>query len=311
MGVEQRFDEALPHFDRVIALDSLFADAYLYRGMALLELQENKQAYADFQSALRLDPGNAGEIHYFLGLSQSAMENFPKAIHYFSKATEIAPEYYHFFQRGKASLYLCHYQEALQDFDIALRMRPGLTDIEYFRAKVRHHLGDYPGSVSDLKAVSAAYSREGEWNYYMGHNLLAMDDPGAAAPYLDKALKPYYLVRHEKIEVREETAWAEPEEKPALELLDPGYYDSSLKKVYPSGIGVQIASFSSPDKVEEIVSRYREDFGYPVFILVSRENELSLFKISIGNFSQREQALELRSLLRDEGFLDSFVVSYP
>jgi Flp pilus assembly protein TadD len=49
-------DEAVPAFDRAIAIKPDLPDAYYYRGLARMQLKKNAEAKADFQKALELAP---------------------------------------------------------------------------------------------------------------------------------------------------------------------------------------------------------------------------------------------------------------
>jgi len=49
-------EEAVPAFDRAIAIKPDLPDAYYYRGLARMQLKKNAEAKADFQKALELAP---------------------------------------------------------------------------------------------------------------------------------------------------------------------------------------------------------------------------------------------------------------
>ena len=49
-------EEAVPAFDRAIAIKPDLPDAYYYRGLARMQLKRNAEAKADFQKALELAP---------------------------------------------------------------------------------------------------------------------------------------------------------------------------------------------------------------------------------------------------------------
>ncbi len=64
------FSEAMQHFNRSIALNPRFADAWFQRGIVHLNEFRDAQGLADLQQALRLDPINAsyhvGRAEYYL-----------------------------------------------------------------------------------------------------------------------------------------------------------------------------------------------------------------------------------------------------
>ncbi len=225
-GIDKDFEEALWWLNRAIELDSLYAEAYFYRGLAHFELRQYTRALADFRVSIRLDPDKEEQAEYFMELSTEALREVILA------------------------------REALDAQDIIVR--------ETFDAQ-------------DSIALES----------------LDVQDTIACET----------LNAHEGAEMKSGT--------PDLRELAEGFFNASLEKVEPSGIGVQIAILTNPGQVEEISARYSEKFGFPLFIQVVHENGGILYKISVGNFRQREQAVQLRSVMRDEGFLDSFIISYP
>ena len=96
-----------------------------------------------------------------------------------------------------------------------------------------------------------------------------------------------------------------------LTAMDEGFYDTLLEEASPAGIGIQIASFVNPDQLPGIASGHQQSFGYPVFIHITHEEDRNLYKLIVGEFSNREEALRVRSELRDHNFMDSFLIRYP
>ncbi|MEZ5332988.1 MAG: tetratricopeptide repeat protein [Thermoanaerobaculia bacterium] len=65
---DNKMDEALAQFDRVVRQDPTLADAYYYRGLVHLNLGHNAEAKADLEKLLELAPNhpNAAEAQEFL-----------------------------------------------------------------------------------------------------------------------------------------------------------------------------------------------------------------------------------------------------
>jgi tetratricopeptide (TPR) repeat protein len=65
---EQRFDEAMARFNRVVAENPAMPEAYYYRGLVYLNQSKNAEAKADFQKLIELDPNHslAAEARDFL-----------------------------------------------------------------------------------------------------------------------------------------------------------------------------------------------------------------------------------------------------
>ncbi len=63
LQVRDRPEEALAHYDYVIAMDPAYADAYYYRGKVNLELGRKIRAVTDLGEAIRLRPDHEVAIH--------------------------------------------------------------------------------------------------------------------------------------------------------------------------------------------------------------------------------------------------------
>ncbi len=310
-GVANDFSKALEHFNEAIRLDPLHTDAYLYRGLALIELAQYADALTDFETAIRMDGKMAEQANYFIGLAKSSLGQYHEAIHYFSEAIRISPDHYSFFQRGLAYLSVEEYGRALQDFDVALRLNPGFADAYLYRGKARYLTGLFAEALSDLLLAKNTFEDDGELFYFLGQTYVALGQEDEAATYLAKAVTPHQPARKEEVWEKETEMLNQRLDPPDLRKLEEGYYNVDLQEVRPRGIGIQMVTFTNPDRLAEIASGYQHQFGHPVYIHVSKENRRTLYKISIGNFPEREQAIALRSRLRDHGFLDSFLITYP
>jgi tetratricopeptide (TPR) repeat protein len=65
---DRKLDEALKQFDQVVQENPAMAEAYYYRGLVYLNMSKNKEAKADFQKVLDIDPKNqyANDAREFL-----------------------------------------------------------------------------------------------------------------------------------------------------------------------------------------------------------------------------------------------------
>jgi len=53
---DRKLDEALKQFDQVVQENPGMAEAYYYRGLVYLNMNKTKEAKADFQKLLEIDP---------------------------------------------------------------------------------------------------------------------------------------------------------------------------------------------------------------------------------------------------------------
>ncbi len=310
-GVEGEYHQALISFDEAISLDPYLADAYLYRGLAHIELRQYEKALDDFRTVIGFDHRYADQVHYFTGLAYASKGEYNEAIHHYSEALRISPDYYSFFQRGKAYYATGEFGRALQDFDVALNLNPGFGEVHFFRGRARYQTGLYRDALEDLLYASDHYAKDPALHYYLGHTYQMLGNEDKATEHLSLSEKPSYIAGEESDFEQETRMHSERISPRDLAAMDEGFYDTMLEEVSPSGIGIQIASFVNPDQLSGIASGHQQSFGHPVFLHITHEEGRNLYKLIVGEFSNREEALRVRSELRDHGFMDSFLIRYP
>ncbi len=329
-GVDQEFEQAIAHFDQALTLNPFYSDALIYRGLAKLELQLFQSALNDFETVLRLDGDQARQAHYFVGLAHAGLLNHREAIHYLTKAIEVNPDHHMYFQRGKASHFIGDHGNALQDLDMAMRLNPAMPEGFFLRGKTRFYLELYREALEDLSAISQTFEGDPEFHHYFGMTLEALGRTEEAAPHL--TLAEAARLQLSEIEFNRDTAevnqgdtitgkennWdketrlLEQRKSPRdLSDLEDGYYNPNMEAENPRGLGIQIASYAAPERIASMASGYQDRFGHPVYIHVISQNNQRTYRMIIGSFEEREPALATRSILRDHGFLDSFIVTFP
>ncbi len=77
-----------------------------------------------------------------------------------------------------------------------------------------------------------------------------------------------------------------------------------------SGLGVQVASYSTTSNLQSLSEAYADKYGKPVFINVSYVNGRKLYKLIIGRFDNRSDAEAFRDNLRKDDFPDSFLILF-
>lgn len=149
-GIAEDFEAAIEDFNQAIALNPFSAEAFLYKGLAEIELNNYDQAVKDFTVTIELDPAYSDQAHYFRGLARFYQDKLEEAVDDFTVAIRMNPDFVSFYQRGKANLKLGEYRRALQDFDIALRLNDEFYEANLYRGINYYHLGMYEQSLTDL-----------------------------------------------------------------------------------------------------------------------------------------------------------------
>lgn len=408
LGIEKSYPKAIEAFTRAIDLNPIYAEAFLYRGLAKVEINEIESAIKDFTIAIELDPKFTDQAHYFRGLARAKKKDYHGAIQDYSIAVRLNPDFISFFQRGKANLELGEYQRSLQDFEIAIRLNPNFHEGFLYRGIALYHLGQFKDAREDIEKATANLSDNAMAFYYSGLVKTRIQNSYAAIEDLDRAialdpqLADAYQARaqartntgntagatHDHVQAaqiaggnRTETnLQALPEvaqptlrsttESPSttatdidfanlfgrsqttsntdpqpsnpissassnppgvqvsgiqyngapnpsvtsslanISSLSSGFYNKDLSGVRPGGFGVQVASYSSTERLRELSQAYEDKYKKPVFIHVSNVNGRRLYKIIIGQFFQRSEAELFRNNLRTTDFPDSFLVVF-
>jgi len=114
-----RFDSAIENFDIAIALSPSY-EAHFNRGITFEKTGQSAKAIADYDNAIALDPSRY-EAYIAAGRSQGKTGSFDKAIEYFSRAIAINPMHAESYNdRGLSYLYIGQDDRALEDFNKAI-----------------------------------------------------------------------------------------------------------------------------------------------------------------------------------------------
>ncbi len=325
-GVLNNFPEAESLFTAALETDSLYAEAYLYRGLARLELAKYTEALDDFFRADDLDHQLHEQSRYLIGLTKTYLGWFEKALPYLDEAVRINPGYAGYFQRGRVLYYLEKYDQALRDFEVSLRLQPKLAEVYLYRGKTYYYLGLTEDAMNDLIVAGQTFQDSAVIQYYKGLILQESGDEEEAAGHITKAEEMLTSVPLEaETPVIDELPVDFPDslgrsvtdidrevpDAPKIKNLPPGFYDTGLQQKHPRGIGVQVATFTRIRKVEETAMDFQYRFGHPVFIEICEKTGQRLYKIIVGQLNTWDEALILRNNLRNQGFIDSFITRYP
>jgi tetratricopeptide (TPR) repeat protein len=188
-GVEHDFQGALHHFTEAIELNPIYAEAFLYRGLAYNEVNGFDAAIKDLTICIELDPKFSDQAHFFRGIAKVGLGNYNGAIQDFTTAIQLNPDFIAFFRRGQANMFLEEYARALQDFEIALRLNPSLTEGYLYRGMALYHLGLNTEALKDLSRATTDMKSNTDAFYFSALARIAIKDYYASIRDLDKAIE--------------------------------------------------------------------------------------------------------------------------
>jgi len=144
------YKQAIADFDKSIGLDPKDAIIYFNRGLAYHQLRNYKQAIADYDKAIGLDPKDAiiynhrGEAYYQLGNHKQAIADFDKSIGLDPKDAII------YNNRGKSYYILGNYKQAMADYEKAIELDQKNGRIYFNRGDAYTQLGNYQQAIADF-----------------------------------------------------------------------------------------------------------------------------------------------------------------
>ena len=128
-----RFEKAIEDYDKSIALNSYFANAYNNRGLDFYEMRQLDRAIADFDHAISLNPAHAA-AYYNRGLVFDKMGMLDKALADYDQAISLSPDDVDAYNnRGQVFSRIGQLDRAIADFDHAISLNPAYSEAYYNR----------------------------------------------------------------------------------------------------------------------------------------------------------------------------------
>jgi Tfp pilus assembly protein PilF len=159
---ERNFGIAAELFTAAIAAAPNDYHAYFYRGAAYLGAGNLKQAQADYEKVVQLQPGYA-QGWYQLGVAMEHQHRSKEALDNYAHASRLKPDMADAFY-AEAMVHDQHQalKKALESLDMAIAANPKYFRGYQARAEIKKRLGD-PSFADDLqKAKDLAAERRGE-----------------------------------------------------------------------------------------------------------------------------------------------------
>ena len=171
--VPPKLDAALEDFNKAIEINPDYEEAYFYRGLVYAIKNLNEDALKDLDKVTELNPDHfeayrkRGELKDLKGNHEGAKKDYAKA----SNCEGIMKD-------G-----LGHYDEAIKDYDEAIRLKPDYAIAYYNRGCAKGALGHNDEAIKDYDETirlnpddAIAYNNRGSAKYKLGHYDEAIKD---------------------------------------------------------------------------------------------------------------------------------------
>ena len=184
-----RHGEAIEASKRAVSLRPS-AESYFNIGLASYYLKNYREAAENYRQAIRIDPYNAADAHYALGLVYRDWGRPEEEIQAYKQAIKLKPDYASAYERlGSRYLKSKKYPEAIETFKQLVALKPG-------DANVPNNMGEAYLGMNLMSDAVAAFRQAiqlkpdfGKAYYNLGRSLLAMGNR-------DGALEQYNILQN-------------------------------------------------------------------------------------------------------------------
>lgn len=184
-----RVAEAMPYFERAIALSPTYADAHNNRGVALLRENQPEQALAEFQLAARDKPKFA-DAYYNESEAYLKLNRPGDAVVALKQSLAIAPNNAKAHNNlGIAYLDLGRIAESIEEGHRALALDPNLPEAHYNLGNALSRQGNEQAALREFEATLRIDPEFARAHNNAGVSLLHLGRPAQAALHFKAALR--------------------------------------------------------------------------------------------------------------------------
>jgi tetratricopeptide (TPR) repeat protein len=199
------FDQAINHITRQIGEDPGDWGKYVWRANVWLKQKEVDTAIAEYNEAIRLNPGSAGVAYQGRGIAWRLKKDFDKAIADCNEAIRLDPGHaLAYYTRGVVWTDKQDFDKAIADFDEAIRLDPAYARAYTGRGNARRGKKDYDKAIADYNEAirlnpefsARAYNGRGKaWTAKKDYDKAIADyseairlDPGFVRAYCNRCV---------------------------------------------------------------------------------------------------------------------------
>lgn len=159
--------KAIEILSQVIDLDATYTNAYYHRGIAHFKNGDYEAALSDFNQAYQLNE-DLDILWMYKGFTYKNMGDLDQALSCFSNYIIAYPTdttAYSYILRGKMKYELGDFQGAVEDYDMALRLKPFEEKYQYYRFVALYEDGNYDKALEAVNRLTEINPKF--YGYYM------------------------------------------------------------------------------------------------------------------------------------------------
>jgi len=159
----RKYTEAIELFNKAIEKDTTFLEAYNNRGTAKSAIGDYEGAIKDYQKVLEIDSQNTMAF-FNIGNNYKRLENYQSAIEYYNKALDT---------KGKGPIYF----ETVPNPFLGIEGNPSdvpLREICYERGIAYYYVDDFQNAICDFNTALRQNYETAVCHYWLGYIYLAL-----------------------------------------------------------------------------------------------------------------------------------------
>ena len=175
-----RHSEAIEASRRAVSLRPS-AESYFNLGLAHYYLKQYREAAENYRNAIRLDPYNAADAHYALGLVFRDWGRVDEEIQAYRAAIKLKPDYVSAYERlGSRYLRSKKFPEAIETYKQITSLKPGDANAPNNMGEAYFEMGLMTDAVEAFKQAIRLKPDFGKAYYNLGRTYMAMKNRDAA-----------------------------------------------------------------------------------------------------------------------------------
>jgi tetratricopeptide (TPR) repeat protein len=175
-----RHSEAIEASKKAVTLRPS-AESYFNIGLASYYLKNYREAAENYRQAIRLDPYNAADAHYALGLVYRDWGRPEDEIQAYKQAIKLKPDYVSAYERlGSRYLRSKKYPEAIETLKQLMALKPGDANVPNNMGEAYLEMNLVTDAVAAFRQAIQLKPDLGKAYYNLGRSLLAMGNRDAA-----------------------------------------------------------------------------------------------------------------------------------